>query len=366
MPYFPLSSPRSPRSLSLAALALAAGAVLTLSACSGTPANSADADSTGLKVVATTTQLADFVAEVGGDDVALTGLLTAGSSAHHFDPTPADLLALGQADVLVVNGAGLETFIDSAVEASGFEGTVIDASHGIDEAEAKQITAEDEDSAHEEHADHDHDAADHGDAHADEDHAGHDHGDINPHIWTAPRFAEGMVTEVASGLAKADPAHAADFTERADAYVAQLQELDTWIAAQFERVPEADRVIVSGHNSLGYYLHDYGIEFAGAILPSFEDNAEPSAADIDALVQNIRERGVKAVFVESSMSPKLAQTIAQEAGVKVVDAESLYADSLGVSGSGADTYIDATIHNTRLILESWGVTPGELPATLQR
>ncbi|QIM15627.1 zinc ABC transporter substrate-binding protein [Leucobacter insecticola] len=364
------SPARSPRSLSLAAMALATGAALTLSACSGSPAGSDDTHSAGLKVVATTTQLADFVAEIGGNDVALTGLLTAGASAHHFDPTPADLLALGQADVLVVNGAGLETFIDSAVESSGFKGVVIDASEGIDEAEAKLITSESEDSAHAGEADHDHGTADHDHAHdhahAEEDHAGHDHGDINPHIWTSPRFAEGMVAEITAGLEKADPAHAKDFNKRADAYLAKLQDLDTWIAAQFERVPVADRVIVSGHDSLSYYLHDYGIEFAGAILPSFEDNAEPSAADIDALVQSIKERGVKAIFVESSMSPKLAQAISQEAGVKVVDAESLYADSLGVAGSGADTYIDATIHNTQLILESWGVKPDELPATLQR
>ena len=365
--------PRTPRSLTLAGLALAAGAALTLTACSGASSAAEGGDSGALKVVATTTQLTDFAAEVGGDHIELTGLLPAGASAHHFDPTPADLLALGQADVLVVNGAGLESFVDSAVEASGFTGTVITASDGIDEDLAREITAEsgaeaghdhDHDHAAEDaHADEEHDhAAD--DAHADEEHD-HDHGDLNPHIWTSPRFAEGMVTEIATGFAAADPDHATDYTERGDATVAQLQELDAWITAQFERVPAEDRVIVSGHDSLGYYLHDYGIEFAGSILPSFEDNAEPSAADIDALVASIRERGVTAIFVESSMSPKLAQTIATEAGVQVVDAESLYADSLGVAGSGADTYVGATIHNTRLILESWGVEPEELPATLQ-
>lgn len=380
-------SSRSPRSLTLAGLALAAGAALTLTACGGASSAADGGSGDTLKVVATTTQLTDFAAQVGGDDIELTGLLPAGASAHHFDPTPADLLALGQADVLVVNGAGLETFVDSAVEASGFTGTVITAADGIDEALAKEITAESgaeaghdhdhateesatdehaaEDHAADEHADHDHAADEHAtDEHAEEEHD-HDHGDLNPHIWTSPRFAEGMVTEIAAGFAAADPDHADAFTERADAYVAQLQDLDTWIAAQFERVPEADRVIVSGHDSLGYYLHDYGIAFAGSILPSFEDNAEPSAADIDALVASIRERGVRAIFVESSMSPKLAQTIAQEAGVEVVDAESLYADSLGVADSGADTYLDATIHNTRLILESWGVEAEELPDTLQ-
>ncbi|MFV0435414.1 MAG: metal ABC transporter substrate-binding protein [Leucobacter sp.] len=428
--------------------ALAGGALaatLALTSCGGSGSDTAALGSGPLKVVATTTQLTDFTGQVGGDDIELTGLLTPGASAHHFDPTPADLLALGEADVLVVNGANLETFIDSATEASGFSGEVIVAADGIDLAEAKEITAEGEAGAEghdhgehadeESHADHDHadethadeahaeeaeaEAHDHAaeeEAHADHDHADdhaaetatetgaestaesteesgtddhaeeehdHDHGDVNPHIWTSPRNAIGMVEEIAGGLAKADPDHAADFEQRATDYVAQLKALDEWTAAQFDRVPEADRVLVSGHDSLRYYLHDYDIAFAGSILPSFEDNAEPSAADVDALVASIKEHGVKAVFVESSMSPKLAQTIAKEAGVEVIDADTLYADSLAASKtSGEDTadensaagvdegvdpstYIGATVHNTRVILEAWGVDPEPLPASLQ-
>lgn len=346
----------------LTALTLAAVATLALAGCGATTSSSASDGR--LNVVSTTTQLTDFASEVGGDHIELTGLLQVGASAHHFDPTPADLLALGEADVLVVNGAGLETFVDSAVEASGFKGTVITASDGIDQTEAKEISAEaeaDEEGGAHDHSDHEH-AADEDHDHAEE---GHDHSDLNPHIWTSPRNAEGMVSEIAKGLAKADPENASEYTANAKAYKAKLHDLDTWVAAQFERVPEADRVLVSGHNSLAYYLHDYDIAFAGSILPSFEDNAEPSAADIDALVKRIKERGVKAVFSESSMSPKLARTIAKEAGVKVIDAESLYADSLGAAGSGADTYIGATIHNTRVILEAWGVEPGELPDSLK-
>lgn len=351
----------------LAAAALAA--VLTLASCSA-DAEAKSSDGT-LKVVATTTQLTDFAQQVGGDDITLTGMLKPGASAHHFDPSPADLLALGEADVLIVNGAGLETFIDSAVDASGFHGTIITAADGIDLAEAKTITLEGADGSTDDHADHDHAAEDHdhaADEHGDEEDGheedGHDHGDLNPHIWTSPVFAEGMVDEIAGGLAQADPAHAADYTSRAADYTAKLAALNTWAKAEFDRVPAADRVLVSGHDSLRYYLHDYGIQFAGSILPSFEDNAEPSAAQLDALVKSIKDRGVKAIFVESSMSPKLAETVARESGAKVVDAESLYADSLAADGEGA-SYIGATVHNTRLILDAWGVTPDPVPATLQ-
>lgn len=367
------------RTLVTATLAatLAAGLAASLVGCSSPSAEaggSKASDGKRLRVVATTTQLADFTKEVGGDDVELTGLLKPGASAHHFDPSPADLLALGRADVLVVNGAGLEAFVGSAVEASGFHGKTITAADGLDQKTLKEITAEGaaeaggaeaHDHAHESADAHDHASGTEEAAHADGDDDDHDHGDLNPHIWTSPRNAEGMVSEVAKGLAQADPAHKADYQRRADAYLLKLKGLDEWITTQMDRVPKAERIMVTGHDSLRYYLHDYGIAFAGSILPSFEDNAEPSAADVDRLVATIKERKVRAVFVESSMSPGLARTIAKEAGVKVVDAESLYTDSLGPVGSSSAQYLGATIHNTQTILEAWGEKPGPLPENLK-
>lgn len=358
---------RSVQPIIFASAALAS--VLALTACSGGAAANQGGDGSALKVVATTTQLTDFAGEVGGDDIELTGLLAPNASAHHFDPSPADLLALGEADVLIVNGANLESFVDDAVDASGFDGVIITAADGIDLEEARHITAEGGGAEADHDHDHEHDEAAGAEAagtdESDHDHDDHDHGDLNPHIWTSPSNAEGMVEEIEAGLAKADPDHASDYEQRADAYIDRLQQLDTWVAAQFDRVPAAERVLVSGHDSLRYFLHDYGIEFAGSILPSFEDNAEPSAADIDALVASIKEHGVRAVFVESSMSPKLAQTIAQEAGVEVVDAESLYADSLGAPDSDGATYIGATVHNTKVILEAWGAKVDAVPDSLQ-
>lgn len=373
-------SRRTRRPLAFAAgLTAVVATALTLSSCAP-PASNADVESDRLSVVATTTQLADFAAEVGDGDIELHSLMTPGASAHHFDPSPSDLLALAQADVLLVNGVGLESFLDSAIEASGFQGEIVTASDGIDLEEAAHVSedmgggahdhGDTDDHAHEqadEHAD-DHDAPASHDDHGGHDHDGHghdghDHGPVNPHIWTSPRQAEGMVAEVARGFAKADSTHASHYERRADHYIVRLQALDAWAAAQFARVPAADRVLVTGHDSLSYYLHDYDIAFAGSILPSFEDNAEPSATEIDALVARIKQLGVPAIFVESSMSPKLARTIAREAGARVIDADSLYADALGPAGSGADTYLDATAHNTRVILEAWGVDPDPLPKT---
>lgn len=355
------------RRTGVTAAALAISTSLVLAGCQGASAQNGD---DALKVVATTTQLTDFAHRIGGDDIELTGLLPAGGSAHHFDPTPADLMALGEADVFIVNGVGLETFVDDAIEASGFEGELVTASDGIDLGEAEEITSEAEESSgdhdhdHNHDGDHDHDEDDHGDDH-DHDEHDHDHGPVNPHIWTSPEFAAGMAAEVARGLAAADPERAADFESRAEAYEAELRALGEWIEGEFDQVPAAERVLVSGHDSLRYFLHDYDIEFAGSILPSFEDNAEPSAADIEELAQTIQDRGITAIFVESSMNPRLAETIANEAGVEVVGEDALYADSLGEEGSGAETFIDATTHNTHVILQSWGYEPGPLPEQLQ-
>lgn len=351
-----------------AAIAAFAVGTLALSGCSATP----DAGDGGhLRVVTTTTQLTDFARMVGGDDVTISGLMAPGSSAHHFDPSPSELLELSRADVLIVNGQGLDTFIDGAIEASGFTGEVIDASSGVDLEAARAAT---ERAAHEaedatEHPEHEHadEAATEGADHDGHDHDGHNHdeSDVNPHLWTAPMMAAGMVDAVAAGLAAADPEHAAGFQDRAATYQEQLAELDAWAAAQFARVPESERILVSGHDSLRYFLDAYGIAFAGSILPSFEDNAEPSVAEIDALVAKIKARSVRAIFVESTMNPKLARTIARESGATVIDGDTLAVDALGVPGSDTDTYLAATEHNVRVILEAWGYTPDPLPDSLQ-
>lgn len=343
-----------------------AATTLALAACTSATNGSGEQNGT-LNVVTTTTQLHDFAEQVGGSDIELTSLLQPGSSAHGYEPSPADLIALGNADVLIMNGAGLDEFIESEIEASGFAGTIIDASTGVDLKLAREITAEGLGGEAHDHVDEAH-ADEATDTHADEAHADEAHAhdeSLNPHLWTAPRFAQAMVSEIAAGLAEADPAHATEFEQRAADYNAQLGELDLWVAAQFERVPDADRVLVTGHDSLRYYLHDYNIAFAGSLLPNFEDNSQPSATEIEALIESINANGVKAIFVESTLSPKLAETVARETGAQVLEEASLYVDSLGAEGTGAEDYIAATVHNTRVILEAWGITPDPLPKDLE-
>jgi len=317
-----------------AALALAVG----LSGCGASAANDADV----LRVVTTTTQLQDFALEVTADtDAEVTSLFQPGGSVHSFEPTAGDLETIRQADVVVINGMGLEPWIEDTLASAGFDGELVDASEGV-----TPLTSEDE---HEEHSEDD----------------GHDHSEGNPHIWTSPENAEIMVQNVAEGLSAANSEAADTITANAEAYEAKLAELDEWIASNIGQVPVDDRLLATNHDALTYYNLAYDITFVGSVMPSWEDNAEPSVAEVNALVEKIKATGVPAVFTESQLKPTTAEAIAEQAGVKVYSGENaLYTDSLGPMDSPAATYLAATIHNTKQILDSWGTTPSELPASL--
>lgn len=343
----------------LATIAVASAGALALSSCASPAAS--DEGSSGPSIVATTTQVGDFTRELFGDDVEVTQLLAPAQSAHSFDPSAAQLLALSEADALVVNGAGLESWLDDAVSASGFDGVLIDASTGI------ELFGTDEHDHATDAAD-EHTSDEHGGEHADEAfaHEGHDHGAGNPHIWTDPALAVHMVETIAAGLADVPGIDAAAVEANEQAYVAKLDALDAWIRENVDTVPPAERLLVTNHDAFTYFIDAYGLTFVGSVIPSFDDNAEPSAAEIDALVEKIRATGVQAVFSEASISPKAAATIAREAGVTVYSGDdALYGDSLGVAGSAGETYLGSQVHNATRILESWGVTPSPLPALLR-
>ncbi len=292
-----------------------------LTACS-VPADT----SQGLTVVATTTQVTEFTTTIVGTAGSVTGLIQPNQSAHSFDPSAKQLLMLSQADAVVINGADLEPWLKDALSAANFTGTVIDASTGIPLIES------------------------------------------DPHVWTAPLNAQQMVTNIQTGLdglPGITQAQKKTFATNAGAYNLQLTTLDEWIVANLAQVPADQRLLVTNHDAFTYFVDAYGINFLGSIIPSFDDNAEPSAAEIDALIALIKQSGAKAVFSEASISPKLAKTIASEAGVKVYSGDNaLYSDSLGVIGSDGETYIKATIHNVSMLMNAWGYPVLPLPAEL--
>ncbi|GAA1761953.1 hypothetical protein GCM10009747_21520 [Agromyces humatus] len=325
----------------------------------------------GPSIVATTTQVGDFTRELVGSSAEVAQLLSPGQSAHGFDPSAGQLLALSNADALVVNGGGLESWLDDAIAASGFSGVLIDASEGIELYGTGDHGDEPAAAAADGHDDHASDG-DAGDVHADDagaaadDQAGHDHGDGNPHIWTDPALAERMVENIAHGLAEVPGVDDAEVEANETDYAAQLDALDAWISENVATVPVEQRLLVTNHDAFTYFVDAYDVTFVGSIIPSFDDNAEPSAAEIDDLVAQIGDTGVRAVFSEASISPKAAETIAAESGVTVYSGDdALYGDSLGQPGTEGDTYLGSQVHNARLILDSWGVEPSALPAALQ-
>jgi ABC-type Zn uptake system ZnuABC Zn-binding protein ZnuA len=334
-------------------LALPVAAAVALAGCADAGAAGAGDGESPLRVVATTTQVADFARNLLGDSGTVTQLIQPNQSAHSFEPTPADLLAMARADVLVSSGAGLEEWLDDAVSASGFDGEAIVATEGIE--------LSDDDAGHEgetsaEHAEHEHAE----DEHAEDD--GHEHAGGNPHVWTDPRNAEAMVATIAAGLESAPGADSDAIAANADDYLATLTALDQWSAASIDAVPAAERLLVTNHDAFGYLVERYGITYVGSVLTGFDDNAEPSAAEIDQLVADIRATGTRAVFSETSISPRAAATIAEEAGVTVYDGDdALYGDSLGPEGSDGATYVGSQVHNVRMLVESWGAEPAELP-----
>lgn len=300
---------------------------LVVTACAGTPV-----DDGRLRVVATTTQAGSVAAEVGGDDIALTTLLAPGVEAHDYQMTPADAAALEQADLILVSGAGLETWLEDALAATGGEERVRDLSEGVQ----LRVPAGDE-------PDHDH-GEDGGEEVHDEDEAE----EVDPHYWLAAEPAMVMVANVRDALSAADPQHADAYAARADELIGRLDAADREIRELMAAIPEERRRIVTDHDALGYFLDAYGLTYVGSIFPSLDVSSEPSARDLEELTHVVEEQGVVAIFSESAVNPRLARAISEETGARLVD-EPLYTDSIGAPGSGAETLDGMLLHNARVI-----------------
>jgi ABC-type Zn uptake system ZnuABC Zn-binding protein ZnuA len=267
-------------------------------------------------VAATTTQVTALAQVVGGDKIDLTGILKADVDPHEYEPTPQDVRTLARAQVIIINGVGLEKWLDKVISNSGTKAPILDTSKGV------QIHKGDPQEPQ---------------------------GD--PHIWFAVPNDIIMMNNIRDGLIQADPANADYYKANASAYEKKLNELDQYIMQEIASIPQANRKFVSNHDAFGYYVDRYGLTFVGSIIPSLDTNYEPSAQDLAKLVEAIKAQHVKAVFSESSINPNLANQIAQEAGVKVVDG-ALYGDTLGPPGSGADTLDVMLKFDTDLIVSN--------------
>lgn len=282
---------------------------LLLTSC-GLPSRSGEA---GLRVLATTTFLADMARNVAGDRAQVDSILPVGADPHAYQVTPTDVAKVSESGVLIQNGLEYERFLQTILANAGGERVMVTATDGLTPR-----------------------ALD-----------GESGGD--PHMWLDPNLVVTYVENIRDGMIQADPEGEAVYRANADAYIAQLKDLDAWIKSQVNSIPAGRRLLVTNHESLGYFAERYGFTIVESILTSFSSDASASAQEIAAAVDAIQTSGAPAIFLGDVENPTLAQQIASETGVKVVS--DLHLESL-TDGAPAATYIEMMKYNVSLIVEA--------------
>ena len=303
---FSVCSPAMVRG-STAALALVVVTMVALGCESGGGSDSS------FVVVATTTQVGDLTRNVAGRRAEVRQLLHPSSDPHAYEPRPSDARAAGRADLVLRSGGEVDGWLDGVLDSAGVSPSVVDLS------EAVRTRGKD------------------------------------PHWWQDPRNAERAVTAIRDALSRADPAGRSTYELNSARYLRRLRKLDRAVTRCMHAVPARQRRLVTTHDALGYYAARYDIEVIGALIPSLSTQAQPSAGDTATLVDQIRAEGVKAVFPESSLNPKLERAVSRDAGASV--GGMLWADTLGPEGSTGETYIGSIAANTAALVE--GFTAGK-------
>jgi ABC-type Zn uptake system ZnuABC Zn-binding protein ZnuA/ABC-type Mn2+/Zn2+ transport system permease subunit len=289
-----------------AAAALAASAALAALVAGCGSSGGGAAGPGQIKVVATTTQLGDFARAVGGERAKVVQLLKPNTDPHDYEPRPADVQETADANVVLLSGDRLDHWMGDVVKQAGGDPTVVDLGARAPVKVPGETT-------------------------------GPEASTYDPHWWHDPRNAEAAVAGIRDVLSKANPDAKDVYATNAAAYLAKLHALDRGIAACVDRVPAPQRKLVTDHDAFNYFARRYGIEVVGAVIPSQTTQAQPSAGEVAKLSRLIRREGVKAVFPESSINPKLAQAIARQTGA--TSNLTLYGDTLGPKDSRGATYL---------------------------
>ena len=303
-----------------------------------------------IPVVATFSILGDIVKRIGGEHVAVTTLVGPDGDTHVYQPTPADARAVSEAELIVVNGLQFEGWLDRLIDAADFRGVRVVATDGIEpiglehDADMQAHGGEDDHDERAEGDDHD----DH-DKHAEgDDHDGHDHGAFDPHAWQSLRNAVVYVDNITAALARANPGNASVFYRNREAYVVKIETLDSRIREHLAGLPEGSRTVVTSHDAFRYFGRDYGLTF---IAPQgLSTESEASAQDVARLIQQIRDGGIRAVFIENIGDPRLLGQIADETGAVI--GGTLYPGALSGPDGPAPTYLDMMRHNATTLAQA--------------
>lgn len=315
----------------LAAALLAACGAPPATTVSPAPSGTVSASASTIAVVATTSVIADLVRNVSGERVRVAVLLPPGTDPHTYTPTPRDVQAIANSQIVFSNGLGLEAWLDEITANAGGKRPNIVVSNGLTPIAGGEHAAE---------------AATGVAGGADQAHANTN----DPHMWFDVQNAIGYVDNIRKGLQQVDPAGASTYEANATAYTAQLKAFDTQIRASVATLPAERRKLITNHDTFGYFARRYGFTIVGSVFEGVSTEQEPSAQQIAQLVAHIRAEHVPAIFTENTVNTRLADQVADEAGVKVVT--SLYTDALGEPGSAGDTYLKMMRFDVQQIVDA--------------
>lgn len=304
------------------ALSLSLAAAAMTGCSSGSSEQNVETDGGKKTVVATTTMLKDLTEQISQGDLQVEGLMGPGVDPHLYKPSAGDVNKLQNADLVVYGGLHLEGQMGEVFKNLESKGKrVLDSSEGIDKS--MLISSEDFE------------------------------GNYDPHIWFDVKIWEEVAQNVESSLEEIDPENSETYKENLDKYLKELDELNRYVEKRAEEVPEDQRVLVTAHDAFNYFAKRYGFEVKG--LQGLSTESEASTADISEISDFIKDRKIKAVFVESSVPKKNIEALQESVKAKGFDVEiggELYSDSLGDESSGADTYIGTIRHNIDTIVEA--------------
>ncbi len=271
-------------------------------------------------VVATTTQIGDWVRTIAGDRVIVHQILQPNTDPHDYEPRPKDVEAVAGAAIVFENGDNLDAWMAKVIENAGGDPTVVVLGDGL----PVDVPGET---------------------------SGPEASRFDPHWWHDPTNAEAAVGRIRDALVRDDPDGKATYDANAAAYLSKLHAMDAGIAACFARVPQDERKLVTDHDAFNYFAGRYGIQVIGAVIPSQTTQGESSARDLAKLIALIKKEHVRAVFPESSLNPKLVQSIAAATGASA--AYTLYGDTLGPAGSPGATYLTMEVANADAMVKGF-------------
>lgn len=287
-----------------------------------------------LRIVTSFSILADMARNVAGSRATVTSLVGPDADAHVFEPGPADVALLAEADILIINGLGFEPWLVRLAASAKSKAKFVTASFGVNPLDLD-------------------DAHHHGHAHG---HArGHDADgypkvpqDFDPHAWQDLRNGVIYVRNIADALADKDPANATLYLANAESYITELKKLHEWARAEIGRLPAEKRKVITTHDAFAYFSKAYGVEF---LSPAGTGNAaDPSAEALARLVDQMRRENIRALFMENMGNPRMMETIARETGIE--NGGTLYSDALSAPGGPAPTYVAMFRHNVPVLIEA--------------